>query len=60
MSVPAAKDLPPAPVRSIALMERSSSAIAQISASRSYMAKVKALRACGRLKVTKAMPSRSS
>ena len=35
-------------------------AASQISATRSYMAKVRALRACGRLKVTWPMPSRTS
>src|SRR5690349_23743829 len=48
-----AKALPPAPVISIALIERSSSALAQISARRSYMANVKALRACGDRKSTR-------
>ena len=60
MSVPAAKALSPAPVNSIALIERSPFASSQISARRSYIAKVSAFRACGRLKVTYATPSRSS
>jgi len=38
-------------------IERSALISWQISAMRSYMAKVMALRACGRLKVIRAMPS---
>src|SRR5688572_26496116 len=60
MSVPAANALSPPPVIRIALTERSWFAWLQISARRSYMAKVRALRACGRLKVTYATPSRTS
>ena len=41
----------PAPVRIIALIERSALTVPQIEAIRSYIAKVSALRACGRLKV---------
>ena len=43
-----------------ARIERSAFAWSQISARRSYIAKVSALRACGRLKVTYATPSRTS
>ena len=57
MSVPEANALSPAPVRISALIERSALISRQISAMRSYMAKVMALRACGRLKVIRAMPS---
>src|SRR5258708_11942556 len=60
MSVPAAKALSPAPVIRIARIERSSFAWLQISARRSYIAKVSAFLACGRLKVTYATPSRTS
>ncbi len=57
MSVPDANALSPVPVRIITLIERSSFTLAQISAIRSYIAKVSALRACGRLKVSRATPS---
>src|SRR3954462_10535331 len=60
MSLPAAKALSPPPVIRIARTERSALAWSQISARRSYMAKVSALRACGRLKGTYAAPSRPS
>src|SRR2546421_12525409 len=60
MSVPAANALSPAPVMRIALIERSSFALLQISAKRSYIANVSAFLACGRLKVTYATPSRTS
>src|SRR4051812_38101382 len=60
MSVPAAKALSPAPVRIIALTDGSWSSASQICAIRSYIANVRALRACGRLKVSRAMPSRTS
>ena len=57
MSVPDANALSPAPVRIIALIERSAFTVSQIDAICSYMAKVSALRACGRLNVSRAMPS---
>lgn len=60
MSVPAANALSPAPVKTSARIDRSASIPAQISARRSYMLNSMALRACGRLKVTRAMPSRTS
>src|ERR1051325_9521452 len=60
MSVPEAKALSPAPVRISTLMARLQSASWQISARRSYISKVNALRACGRLKVTRPTPSRMS
>jgi hypothetical protein len=60
MSVPDAKALPPAPVMMSARTEVSVSSSVQISPSRSYMANVRALRACGRLNVTFAIPSSSS
>ncbi len=60
MSVPAANALSPAPVIRIAFTERSLLALVQISARRSYMAKVRAFLACGRLRVTYATPSRTS
>ena len=59
MSVPAAKALSPAPVTTSALMPLPA-APAQISARPSYMAKVRALRACGRLKVTQPTAPRVS
>src|SRR5438477_11277215 len=60
MSVPEANALSPAPVKISTLMARSLFACWQISATRSYIWKVNALRACGRLKVTRPMPSRTS
>jgi hypothetical protein len=60
MSVPEAKALSPAPCSTSTLIVRSRLASSQMAASRSYIAKVKALRACGRLKVIRPMPSRSS
>ncbi len=57
MSVPDANALSPVPVRIIALIERSAFTVSQIVAICSYIAKVSALRACGRLKVKWAMPS---
>src|SRR5579872_7409140 len=57
MSVPEANALSPAPVMINALIERSALMLSQIEAICSYMAKVSALRACGRLKVIRAMPS---
>src|SRR4029077_6461802 len=60
MSVPEANALSPAPVKIRTLMARSRFACWQISATRSYIWKVNALRACGRLKVTRPMPSRTS
>jgi hypothetical protein len=60
MSVPDAKALSPAPVRIRTFRLSSVLAASQISASRSYIAKVSALRACGRLKVIRPMPSRTS
>ena len=57
MSVPAAKAFSPMPVRISTRMDGSSWASAQISARRSYIGKVSALRACGRLKVMRPMPS---
>src|SRR3954464_5918509 len=60
MSVPEANALSPAPVKIRTLMARSWFAFSQISARRSYIWKVKALRACGRLKVTRPTPSRTS
>jgi hypothetical protein len=57
MSVPEANALSPAPVRIIALIERSALMLSQIAAICSYIAKVSALRARGRLKVRRAMPS---
>ena len=58
MSVPETKALPPAPRRTKTCTE--GSRLVQISPSRSYIAKVMALRACGRLKVTKPIRSRTS
>ena len=52
MSVPAPKARPPAPVMMMARSVPSAGAVAQISPRRSYMLKVSALCACGRLKVT--------
>ena len=60
MSVPDANALSPAPVKISTLIDLSAFACSQISARRSYIANVKALRACGRLKVTRPMPSRTS
>src|SRR3954451_23936624 len=60
MSVPDANALSPAPVKISTLMARSPFASRQISATRSYIWNVNALRACGRLKVTRPMPSRTS
>src|SRR5277367_1829311 len=60
MSVPAANALSPAPVITTARMRGSWPASPQISPSRSYMAKVSELRASGRLKVMRAIPSRTS
>ena len=57
MSVPEANAFSPVPVRIIALIERSALTVSQIAAICSYIAKVSALRACGRLKVSRAMPS---
>ena len=57
MSVPEAKALSPAPWKTSTLMARSWLACSQIWASRSYIANVNALRACGRLKVTLPIPS---
>ena len=57
MSVPEANALSPAPVMISALIERSALMLSQITAICSYIAKVSALRACGRLKVIRAMPS---
>ena len=57
MSVPDANALSPVPVRIITLIERSLLTSSQIDAIRSYIAKVSALRACGRLNVSRAMPS---
>jgi len=56
MSVPDANAFSPVPVRIIALIERSPFTVSQIAAICSYIAKVSALRACGRLKVIRAMP----
>ncbi len=50
MSVPAAKARPPAPVMMSAFTGPGTVRLAQISPSRSYMAKVRALWAAGRLK----------
>src|SRR4051794_8725281 len=60
MSVPDANALSPAPVRTSTLRLSSEFAASQISARRSYIAKVSALRACGRLKVMRPTPSRTS
>src|ERR1044072_7138980 len=60
MSVPEANALSPAPVRIKALRAEFSFASWQISARRSYIWNVKALRACGRLKVIRPIPSRTS
>src|SRR5947209_18050210 len=57
MSVPAANAVSPAPVSTSALTFRSVSTCPQISASRSYIAKVSALRDAGRLNVMKPTPS---
>src|SRR5436309_15559974 len=57
MSVPDAKALSPAPWNTSTLIERSLFACSHTSASRSYIAKVKALRACGRLNVERPTPS---
>src|SRR4051812_45638651 len=60
ISVPAAKARSPAPVMMRTRSEPSVGTVSQISATRSYMAKVKALRVCGRLKVIVPMPSATS
>ena len=60
MSVPAAKALSPAPVTTRHFTGPSSVAERQISASRSYMAKVRALRACGRFSVIQPVVPRTS
>jgi hypothetical protein len=60
MSVPEANALSPAPWSTSTLIARSRLASSQIAASRSYIAKVKAFRACGRLNVIRPMPSRIS
>src|SRR3954454_18556416 len=60
MSVPAAKARSPAPVMTRPRAEPSAETASQISATRSYMAKVKALRASGRLNVIVPMPSATS
>src|SRR2546423_1253580 len=60
MSVPEANALSPAPVKISTLMARSPFACWQISATRSYIWNVNALRACGRLNVTRPIPSRTS
>jgi hypothetical protein len=56
MSVPDTKALSPAPRRMRTRTESSVSIRRQISPMRSYIAKVIALRASGRLKVSQAMP----
>src|SRR5262245_12094006 len=60
MSVPDAKALSPAPWNMSTLIERSLLPCSHICASRSYIAKVKALRACGRLNVARPTPSLTS
>ena len=60
MSVPAANAFSPAPVSTRARRLGAAVCAAQISARRSYIAKVSALRACGRLKVIQPMSSRTS
>src|SRR3954465_12352442 len=60
MSVPDANAFSPAPRSTMACRPGSSFAAAQIFASSSYMAKVRALRASGRLKVTQAPSPRRS
>jgi hypothetical protein len=60
MSVPAPNARPPAPVMMRALTEPSVGTPAQISPSRSYMPKVSALCAAGRLKVMRPMASLTS
>src|SRR5215467_9484326 len=60
ISVPDAKALSPAPWNMSTLIERSLLACSHICASRSYIAKVKALRACGRLNVARPIPSFTS
>ena len=52
MSVPAAKARPPAPVTMSAFTGPAADWLAQISPRRSYISKVSALWAAGRLKVT--------
>jgi len=60
MSVPAAKALSPAPVTTMTLASPVLPMRSQMSARPRYMAKVSALRACGRLKVTQATSPRLS
>src|SRR5436305_2195392 len=60
MSVPDAKALSPAPRSTIARSDPSSFAAAQMRANSSYIAKVRALRASGRLNVTQATSPRRS
>src|SRR5215813_8736439 len=60
MSVPDAKALSPAPWNMSTLIERSLLASSHTCASRSYIAKVKALRAWGRLNVARPIPSFTS
>src|SRR5262245_52279894 len=55
MSVPAAKERPPAPVMMRALTGPGTDRLAQISPRRSYIANVRALWAVGRLKVATAI-----
>ncbi len=60
MSVPAAKAFSPAPVMMRTRTEPSTETVSQMAATRSYMAKVKALRASGLLNVIRPMPSAAS
>src|SRR5262249_35299701 len=60
MSVPETKALSPAPVRISTLTLSSCSTCSQQSYSPSYMAQVRALRACGRLNVSRATAPRRS
>ena len=60
MSVPAAKALSPAPVITRALTSWVWPTRPQISAKPSYIAKVRALRACGRLNVIQPISPRLS
>src|SRR4029077_16573435 len=60
ISVPAANAFSSAPVNTKTLTEESAAAFSQISANCSYIRKVKAFRASGRLKVMRPTPSLNS
>src|SRR4051794_21144190 len=59
MSVPAAKAFSPAPVMITALIPASASILPASVIRPSYIAKVRALRACGRFRTMRAMPAAS-